>query len=251
MLSVQNPDRNVGMLYWGVILRRRLSELATVFWDPKYGNFKKFFNFVCFGIWTQNFVVWLVFHTGLCNRWVLSIQRLTQHYSMVSHPTSVRGTAFGTRCDTTHHMAVAQSNSCWLLYAILKAFYDVSCNFGYSKQLSWIASRMSDEIWEAAACRAAESAFFADLSQESLGCSSELAWWFRHHVTWLILPVVICLSQRLSHACLSISVSLRNCEWLIKTVIVSMSVVNYLDIHGNSRANTCVQTRLLRKGCAY
>ena len=62
--------------------------------------------------------------------------------------------------------------------------------------------------------------------------------------TWLILPVVICLSQRLSHACLSISVSLRNCEWLIKTVIVSMSVVNYLDIHGNSRANTCVQTRL-------
>jgi hypothetical protein len=24
-------------------------------------------------------------------------------------------------------------------------------------------------------------------------------------VTWLILPVVICLSQRLSHACLSIS----------------------------------------------
>jgi hypothetical protein len=25
-------------------------------------------------------------------------------------------------------------------------------------------------------------------------------------VTWLILPVVICLSQRLSHACLSISV---------------------------------------------
>ena len=74
---------------------------------------------------------------------------------------------------------------------------------------------------------------------------------FRHHVTWLILPVVICLSQRLSHACLSISVSLRNCEWLIKTVIVSMSVDYYLDIHGNSRANTCVQTRLLRKGCAY
>ena len=74
---------------------------------------------------------------------------------------------------------------------------------------------------------------------------------FRHHLTWLILPVVICLSQRLSHACLSISVSLRNCEWLIKTVIVSMSVDDYLDIHGNSRANTCVQTRLLRKGCAY
>ncbi len=26
-----------------------------------------------------------------------------------------------------------------------------------------------------------------------------------HSQTWLILPVVICLSQRLSHACLSIS----------------------------------------------
>ena len=29
--------------------------------------------------------------------------------------------------------------------------------------------------------------------------------WPCHEVTWLILPVVICLSQRLSHACLSIS----------------------------------------------
>ena len=28
---------------------------------------------------------------------------------------------------------------------------------------------------------------------------------FRTVVTWLILPVVICLSQRLSHACLSIN----------------------------------------------
>jgi hypothetical protein len=28
---------------------------------------------------------------------------------------------------------------------------------------------------------------------------------WRTKVTWLILPVVICLSQRLSHACLSIS----------------------------------------------
>ena len=43
-------------------------------------------------------------------------------------------------------------------------------------------------------------------------------------VTWLILPVVICLSQRLSHACLSISIIQRNCEWLIKTVIVYMII---------------------------
>ena len=33
--------------------------------------------------------------------------------------------------------------------------------------------------------------------------------------TWLILPVVICLSQRLSHACI---------EWLIKQVIVNLIV---------------------------
>ena len=32
----------------------------------------------------------------------------------------------------------------------------------------------------------------------------------------------ICLSWRLSHACLSISYIRRNCEWLIKTVIVSL-----------------------------
>ena len=43
-------------------------------------------------------------------------------------------------------------------------------------------------------------------------------------VIWLILPVVIRLSQRLSHACLSISIIQRNCEWLIKTVIVYMII---------------------------
>ena len=47
-------------------------------------------------------------------------------------------------------------------------------------------------------------------------CSARLA-----NLTWLILPVVICLSQRLSHACLSISSIQRNCEWLIITVIIS------------------------------
>jgi len=40
----------------------------------------------------------------------------------------------------------------------------------------------------------------------------------------LILPVVICLSQRLSHACLSINVIQWNCEWLIKTVIVYLII---------------------------
>jgi len=40
----------------------------------------------------------------------------------------------------------------------------------------------------------------------------------------LILPVVICLSQRLSHACLSINGIQWNCEWLIKTVIVYLVI---------------------------
>jgi hypothetical protein len=54
-----------------------------------------------------------------------------------------------------------------------------------------------------------------------------LAWPFPSNaVTWLILPVVICLSQRLSHACLSINCFiLRNCEWLIKSVIVYLMVL--------------------------
>ena len=41
-------------------------------------------------------------------------------------------------------------------------------------------------------------------------------------ITWLILPVVICLSQRLSHACPSINSLLWNCEKLIKTVTVHL-----------------------------
>jgi len=63
----------------------------------------------------------------------------------------------------------------------------------------------------------------------------------------LILPVVICLSQRLSHACLSINkFVLWNCEWLIKSVIVYLMITYYMDNCGNSRANTCIkQPRLL------
>ena len=48
-------------------------------------------------------------------------------------------------------------------------------------------------------------------------------------VIWLILPVVICLSQRLSHACVSISIIQRNCEWLIKTVIIYLIFESYMD----------------------
>ena len=45
---------------------------------------------------------------------------------------------------------------------------------------------------------------------------------------------------------------LRNCEWLIISVIVYLIVPYYLDNRSNSRANTCVKSRLLRrKGCIY
>ena len=71
----------------------------------------------------------------------------------------------------------------------------------------------------------------------------------RNVVTWLILPVVICLSQRLSHACLSITTFvLGNCEWLIKSVIVYLMVTCYMDNCGNSRANTCNQAPTSGRG---
>ena len=62
--------------------------------------------------------------------------------------------------------------------------------------------------------------------------------------TWLILPVVIRSSQRLSHACLSINTLLWNCERLIISVIIYLIVPYYLDNRSNSRANTCVNTLL-------
>jgi len=53
------------------------------------------------------------------------------------------------------------------------------------------------------------------------------------------------LSQRLSHACLSISnLILWNCRWLIKSVIIYLMITYYLDNRSNSRANTCVKSWL-------
>lgn len=47
----------------------------------------------------------------------------------------------------------------------------------------------------------------------------------RHgQATWLILPVVICSAQRLSHACLGIRAPARNCERLITTVVIRMAL---------------------------
>ena len=65
--------------------------------------------------------------------------------------------------------------------------------------------------------------------------------------TWLILPVVIRSSQRLSHACVSINIVLWNCERLIISVIVPLIISYYLDNRSNSRANTCVNTRPLEE----
>ena len=68
-------------------------------------------------------------------------------------------------------------------------------------------------------------------------------------VTWLILPVVICLSQRLSHACLSINIFiLWNCVQLIISVIIYLMVPYYMDTRSNSRANTCIKSQLVKEG---
>jgi len=62
----------------------------------------------------------------------------------------------------------------------------------------------------------------------------------------LILPVVICLSQRLSHACLSINIFIQwNCVQLIISVMIYLMVTYYMDTRSNSRANTCVKFRLV------
>lgn len=60
-------------------------------------------------------------------------------------------------------------------------------------------------------------------------------------VTWLILPVVICLSQRLSHACLSISTLYsETANGSLNQSSCTRQLRYYTDTCGNSRANTCV-----------
>ena len=60
--------------------------------------------------------------------------------------------------------------------------------------------------------------------------------------TWLILPVVICLSQRLSHACLSIAGNSEAANSSLQQPLFLGSTL-YLDNCGNSRANTCNKLR--------
>jgi len=64
----------------------------------------------------------------------------------------------------------------------------------------------------------------------------------------LILPVVICLSRRLSHASLSSNgILIRgNCEWLIKSVLIwseeALCLQRYTDNRTKGRANTCLES---------
>lgn len=69
----------------------------------------------------------------------------------------------------------------------------------------------------------------------------------RDTATWLILPVVICLSQRLSHACLSSSKNKVKPRMAHYISYGSLDRTYYLDNCGNSRANTCNELRPLEE----
>ena len=99
------------------------------------------------------------------------------------------------------------------------------------KSWLWVSVKPLNKLW---------STFWRTPDRESNDDKVVSIEWGRKVVTWLILPVVICLSQRLSHACLSINEIIQwNCEWLIKSVIVYLMIPCYMDNCGNSRANTC------------
>jgi len=60
----------------------------------------------------------------------------------------------------------------------------------------------------------------------------------------LILPVVICLSQRLSHACLSVSTRIAK---LRMAHYISYNLLDrglHMDNCANCRANTCLKSRV-------
>jgi len=63
----------------------------------------------------------------------------------------------------------------------------------------------------------------------------------------LILPVVICLSQRLSHACVRLSFNITNLWRAHYNSYSSNNDQIYRDICGNSGVNTCAKTWLRRK----
>jgi hypothetical protein len=66
-------------------------------------------------------------------------------------------------------------------------------------------------------------------------------------VTWLILPVVICLSQRLSHASLSISFNTTKLRMAHYNSYNFREYNYYTDNRGNSGANTCITLDLTER----
>ena len=64
---------------------------------------------------------------------------------------------------------------------------------------------LAKKCWDVALRELQCPLFLWTSREDSVGLASARLHWFRQHVTWLILPVVICLSQRLSHACLSVN----------------------------------------------
>ena len=77
-------------------------------------------------------------------------------------------------------------------------------------------------------------AYEQDLSEDSEQCQNKTASiviWTMKDTTWLILPVVICLSQRLSHACVSMTVWYGSCEWLIISAITyTMIILSWITV---------------------
>ena len=75
------------------------------------------------------------------------------------------------------------------------------------KSLLSASSRKQSSVWRSCLCYGScvwnsSDTFWAPLFPPPINCSLLIV---GDVTTWLILPVVICLSQRLSHACLSIS----------------------------------------------
>jgi hypothetical protein len=80
----------------------------------------------------------------------------------------------------------------------------------FGKPFTLVADRMDTSLWGQILSLVTNACLGKPLSGEaSTGCCARGGLNASSHavevVTWLILPVVICLSQRLSHACLSIN----------------------------------------------
>lgn len=67
-----------------------------------------------------------------------------------------------------------------------------------------------------------EKIFYLFIKEKKKRCFFSFFIWEMINI-WLILPVVICLSKRLSHASVSMNrqiIVLWDCEWLIKSAII-------------------------------